>query len=663
MIHLKLALSIALLAGFWLIWRRLKDISLTARIITALTAGVFFLRAILGETYFFAPRLVFQTLIFGLGFIYFVYLYLKQNSTAKLNSINPDSLISLPSSFFQNPEEKLFALFILGLAISACFSVYKAASISSLIYFSTLFVWYKLISNLPKSKNISQIFQTIILFACFVLLVYGFYQYTIGFQSMREFLAQNPEQMIHDREFIRRMQSNVVFATFLYAPAFGGYLSLMFLTILGFCLSEGSLFKPRFKPALLFKYLLLISIIPLLILTKAKGAWLGLLISLLCFIWLLKPKPEQKQLLLKALGVLISVCGLSFFLINSSDKIHLPKIANFIASFEVRWEYWKATWLMIWQRPIFGFGPGTFSSVYPMFKTLSGEETIMAHNSFLQIWAEAGSFVFIIFILFWLKFLAQASLNLKKITKNPRFIVIGLFSGIVCFLLINLIDFSLFDQQTALIAFGLMGLLQYQIIYEQELSNINLAIKSGNKTAKPLRMFFGCLCITCLLGYSSLIYAASFFDEKASQEYRNDKFKQALALTDKAINLQRNCAKYYFHRGIIRKKMIFQNNSGVSEKKDLFNKMICDFQSAANLDQFMPHYHYELALVLFNSGQEQARQNAELEFRKAAELYPVNPFYHEQLAKFYTLTGKINDARKQHAIAEEMKKYFKQGTR
>ncbi|MBU1043026.1 MAG: O-antigen ligase family protein [Candidatus Omnitrophica bacterium] len=667
MIRILLALVIGLSAGFWLIFRKLKDLLLTARIITALVAGVFFLRAILGETYFFAPCLVFQTLIFSLGFIYFTYLYININYKYKFNPINLASANNSGFRFSFDWADKILGLFVFGLGISAYFSVYKQASISSLFYFLSLFVWYKLISSLPQHKNLSSIFQTIIFCASFCLIVYGFYQYSIGFESMRKFLAQNPEQMIQTQEFIRRMKSNVVFSTFLYAPAFGCYLSMMFLTILGFCLSEGSLLKTKFNSVLLFKYLILIAIIPLLILTKAKGAWMALLLSLICFFILLRPKTRDKSLLFKSILGLSGLFIASFMLISSSDKIHLPKMINFIASFEVRWEYWKATWAMICQRPIFGFGPGTFSSVYPLFKTLNGEETIMAHNSFLQIWAEGGSLVFIVFILFWLKFLQQAIVNLKKITDSSRFISIGLFCSIICFLLINLIDFSLFDQQTALIAFGLLGLLQYHLSLglniKSELSDISSKNKPFWGWLKQICLVLVCLFLAVLIFYAMQMYTALAYDEKASQEYINNNYPHALSLADKAINLQKNCAEYYFHRGIILEKMISNPNISIAEKKELLNQIISNFQTAVNLDRFLPRYHYKLGQVLFNSGQKQDLQIAEQEFKKAAELYPVQPFYHEQLAQFYGILGRPEDSEKEKKQAEYLKKFYKKGTR
>ncbi|MFH1063208.1 MAG: O-antigen ligase family protein [Candidatus Omnitrophota bacterium] len=650
MIRLILAMLVIVLCCFWLVWRRFdKNIPNAVRLIIISTCGLFFLRTIIGETYLFSAQLIFQVLIFFLGFVYLLYL-----------CIGKQQLANQPVCFSLNLFDKLFFLFISFLTISVWFSVNKEASIATLVYFSSLYVWYWLIANLPQAKSINRIFQAIIFLACGLLISYGFYQYHIGFQTMREFLAKNPEYMIQSREFIRRMQSNVVFATFIYAPAFGSYLTMMFLTILGFCFAQGNLFQPAFKLRLCLKYVLLLLIIPLLILTKAKAAWLGLGIGLICFFLLIKPKTRQKGFLIGTLLSLLGLFTLSFILISSSDKIHLPKLENFLVSFKVRLEYWKAAFAMIKQRPLLGFGPGTFGSVYPLFKTLNAEETIMCHNSFLQIWAEGGSFVFLAFCLFWLSFIQQAISRIKKIFGASRFISAGLFSAILSFLFVNLLDFSLYDGQTALIGFGLIGLLQYQLNSEPKLNTEHMPKR---KLHKLLIICIGCLFLTCVLGYSGLVYCARIFDDKASFEYKNARLEQALAYTNKAIGLQGFSGKYYYHKGIILEKMILNPKISPEQKKELLNQAVKNFEQAVKLDWFMPHYHYKLATVLYYLNQPEAKQRAGREFEQAAALYPVNPFYHEQLAEFYNINGKIGDAQKQQAIAAEMKKYFKTGTR
>jgi len=647
MISISVAFIIGLMSCFWLILRNDKKIPIGLKIISIFTVGILFFRTILSETYFFAPQISFQALIFILGFIYFFYLYIN-------SLINPK--INIPLKF--NSQDKIFGIFILFLIISAFYSVNKDRSIAFIVYFSALFGLYKTISCLPQNKQISKLLQISLITACVLLVAYGYYQYFIGFEAMRNFLASNPEYMIDSREFIRRMKSNTVFSSFLYPPAFGSYLSMLFLTIFGFCISEGNALKPKLNLLLFAKYILLISIIPLLILTKAKGAWVALLFGLICFIIMLKPKTRNKSLLFNSILGLFGLFILSFIVISTSDKIHLPKFSNFIISLEVRWEYWKAAIEMIKQRPLFGFGPGTFGSVYPLFKTLNAEETIMAHNSYLQLGAEAGIISLLIFFIFFINLIKNSICNIKKISDSNRFICIGLFTGIISFLFINLIDFSLYDSQTAMIAFGLIGILEYQIIASS--NQKTLIIK--NK-AKISTIFISCLIFTILLGYSVLVYSACYFDEKASEEYKKGYLNRALIMSDKAIKLQRTNAKYYFHKAIILEKMVLNPQLPLAHKNQFLNKALINFKAAVKWDEFIPLYHFKLGVALLNLGEKDSVMKAEQEFKKAAELYPVNPFYHQQLVQFYEITNQTEKKQKEQELVEYYEKFYKKGTR
>jgi len=56
-----------------------------------------------------------------------------------------------------------------------------------------------------------------------------------------------------------------------------------------------------------------------------------------------------------------------------------------------RWPIWQATWAMIQQRPLLGFGPGTFFQVYPAWRLPDDVSAgYFAHNDYLQFFAERG---------------------------------------------------------------------------------------------------------------------------------------------------------------------------------------------------------------------------------------------------------------------------------
>jgi hypothetical protein len=329
--------SIAFFACFWLVLRRLYDLDKSLRWIAAGVVSLFFLRIILGEAYFLWPMLIFQALILIIGFLLLLHKII-------ISSAQKDSELIIYYNFF----DKAYLGFLLILIFSTIFSVNINQSLITLIYFFSLYVWYCLISNLPKNAQVDQILKVSILSATLLLIGYAIYQYGFGFAAMRQFLAENPQYMVQAKEFIKRVNSNTVFASFMYPPAFGIYLAMMFLIILGFCLSESSLFKPGFNLRIFLQYIVLLAIIPVIILTKSKGAWFALLIGSISFL-LISQKNFKLSTIFKIIG-LFSFFILSFFLIGLSDKVHLPKFNNIFISLGVRLEYWKAAWKMITER-------------------------------------------------------------------------------------------------------------------------------------------------------------------------------------------------------------------------------------------------------------------------------------------------------------------------
>ncbi|MDH5533498.1 MAG: O-antigen ligase family protein [Candidatus Pacebacteria bacterium] len=62
-----------------------------------------------------------------------------------------------------------------------------------------------------------------------------------------------------------------------------------------------------------------------------------------------------------------------------------------------RIDYWKTSVIAIKKNPLFGYGPGTYSLINSRYKIKPESSTAYAHNAFLQIFAESGVIVFLVF--------------------------------------------------------------------------------------------------------------------------------------------------------------------------------------------------------------------------------------------------------------------------
>ncbi len=634
MSQLNLIFLLCTLCICWLVFRRLSSYSVLVRLIIISLACVLFFRPLIGEGVFLYPKIIFENIILISAFLLF------------LSKCRQDK-----TKIVFSQADKIFFVFLIMIAVSLCRSVNLHTGINQLIYFLSIYLLYLSIKNLPDDELIKGLFLKTFIACGLLLIIYAVHQYTIGFSQMRDFLKNNPQYIINSREFAKRVNQNLIFATFIYPPAFGDYLNMLFLTLFGISyLNRG--YSSKTSSGALLKYIpLLISlgIIPILILTKSKGAWVSLFGGLILFSIINKNSSKSALKPIYA-GALFIV---SFIFIGLFSQTILPNIRNFIISYEIRSEYWKAAITMIKTHPLLGFGPGTFGIVYPLFKTKLAEETIMAHNSFLQLWAESGFFSFICFTLFICLLFISVFKNRSRLKPYE----LGIFAAFFSFLLQNLFDFGLFDPQRSTVAFGLLGI--YSLSRAKESQNIVITAK---KTKTTIIIICGILLLSIMI-YSTNIYLGRKFDAKAGAALRTGHINAAIDFSEKAIRHNPLSAEYFYHRAYISENLARKNYSKGSRSLDLLNNAILNYSKAIDLNPFASSYHFRIAKLLYVSKQSGYEQKTLFHLKKAVQMYPVNPVYHEQLAKFYGIIGNQSSAEYELSLAKELKKYFKKGTR
>ncbi len=154
--------------------------------------------------------------------------------------------------------------------------------------------------------------------------------------------------------------------------------------------------KPPVKPGAknLNPYLLtggaaLIIIILGLILTKSKGAIIGLLFAaalLVAYLYLGNWLKSHKKVILIACFLLVTLCG--WLVISYGLKYkRLPGGTGML----VRWQYWQASAKMYADHLFTGVGPGNFKNFYPHYKPAEALESVAdPHNFLLSILTQFG---------------------------------------------------------------------------------------------------------------------------------------------------------------------------------------------------------------------------------------------------------------------------------
>jgi len=206
--------------------------------------------------------------------------------------------------------------------------------------------------------------------------------------------------------FEHRLYSRGVRGFFTTRNSAGSFLLMAFFASLGLFIEQLRKRTTRpFTTPLLARGLAAAIIVFALILTRSKGAFIGLLLAsvvLIIFIrysnWLIAHK---KLILFTCIVVLIAV---TYAIASYGLKHnHLPGGNSML----VRWQYWRAAAQLYADHPVRGVGPGNFAYYYTRYKPPSALESVAdPHNFPLSILTQYGpigliGFIAILFVPLW----------------------------------------------------------------------------------------------------------------------------------------------------------------------------------------------------------------------------------------------------------------------
>jgi len=299
-------------------------------------------------------------------------------------------------------------LFIVALVISLIFSRNRAISIEELYkYASGILLLYIGISLSEKEKN--SVIVCIVL-AGFVISLTAIYQYFFGFQNLLIYAAKKGVSDPFVLDYIGRRRP---FYPFVTPNILAGYLGMIIPLI----------FTQKHKPWL---------IIPLsfaLLLTKSMGALLSLFLGLIIYLYLKGNLKKKGILFLVVLLIIITGVLISRYVAQKSHTLPMFSVI-------MRLNYWEETLRIIKIHPWLGTGLGNFNLIQSRY----------AHNSYLQVWAEAGILGIVSFL--WLMIAV-----FKKGFRN-----LSLTTASAVFLMHNFVDFTFFLPEVSLIWWILLGL-------------------------------------------------------------------------------------------------------------------------------------------------------------------------------------------------------------
>jgi O-antigen ligase len=130
---------------------------------------------------------------------------------------------------------------------------------------------------------------------------------------------------------------------------------------------------------------------------------------------------------------------------------------------QFRLQIWKDSWHMLMDFPLFGTGLGTFAHIYPRYKTVFTQATVLYPESdFLEILVETGIVGFGVLVWFFVSFFRNVWIRWKDHDTysrciNPK-VMVGLAAALVAMLVHGIGDFNLHIPANALQFAMIMGL-------------------------------------------------------------------------------------------------------------------------------------------------------------------------------------------------------------
>ena len=189
-----------------------------------------------------------------------------------------------------------------------------------------------------------------------------------------------------------------------------------------------------------------------MVLTFARGGWLGLIVAVAIFLVMIDRR-----------FVFVGIIGLIalYFLLPDVILSRLLSIGDLTdGSTSYRLSIWLGTLAMIRDFWLVGVGPGTaaFNRVYPIYG-YGAANAQHSHNLFLQIICDAGIFALIIFVMLLFSYVrALASAMKKSANRALNIFRIAAVSSLVGFLVQSMTDYSFYNYRVTLVFWAVVGL-------------------------------------------------------------------------------------------------------------------------------------------------------------------------------------------------------------
>jgi len=206
-----------------------------------------------------------------------------------------------------------------------------------------------------------------------------------------------------------------------------------------------------------------------MLLTYSRAGWVVSILVLLLVSFLVRTALKGMSVLMVAV-LMLGLLGAPSLQQRAVQATSLDESSN-LSHFYL----WKSAWTIITGHPVLGIGAGAFPRYFkkyvgtsvlppmnvfgkPVYFSHLGENGFLAHNAFLQMWAELGTLGFLTFIFIIIRFVRIMVSQIKNMEDDPfKLVLIGLFGAVVGIALDNLSITNLIDHFWGTLAIAMAG--------------------------------------------------------------------------------------------------------------------------------------------------------------------------------------------------------------
>ncbi len=312
-----------------------------------------------------------------------------------------------------------------------------ASSLSKMLLMVCFMLTYFVIKNIMSSPSLVRRCLLALVVSSAAVSAYGIYQNYFGELST----------IWQDTSVFAEIRGRVV-SVFENPNVLGEYLILIFpLTLAMMATAKRSDERFRFLVCAALNCMCLVF-------TWSRGAWIGFAVATALFLCV-----SSRYFFTAGL---LSIPVIGTFVVFKVDSSIIRRITSFgDSSTSYRLGIWEGTLRMLEDVGFYGIGigEGAFTKLYPVYALAGIETAPHSHNLYLQLAVEMGYISLIAFLVFILVF-TQCSFGFCKNAMNRanRLICIGIFCGVLAFLVQGMTDYVWYNYRIFLLFWMLAGL-------------------------------------------------------------------------------------------------------------------------------------------------------------------------------------------------------------